>query len=427
MIILFMLGNLPLGSSINIKGNKIEKENINEESISLKIKEIINKINKTLIKNFLEELISIGPRMTGTYGCENAGEYIYNKFLEFSLDAEKHKWKGFGNIWHPGYYQSENIIGTLEGKNKKETETIVFNAHYDTVEDTVGANDDGSGVIGVLAAAYVLSQYNFNRTIKFVTFSGEEIGLLGSTNYVRDIYKNNEEILVEFNADMIGLAKTKDEGRKIRLSYSEDTNWIIDEMEKINKSTDKFHLQISAMYPYDRYADRGGSDYYEFIKHGYESISVWESTWDPKMHTPDDNITNVNISYLVNTTRIIASTIAKIADQTDIPPRIKIIAPKRNNIYISDKNIDLFKLQTTIVFNDIWIYTDVKKGNSPIKKVDFYYDGVHKETIENPPFVWHLNKNSVRKHKIKVVATDEIGRNSTDEIEFLYFNLLKSK
>jgi hypothetical protein len=365
--------------------------------------------------------------MTSTYGCEKAAEYIHQNFQEFNLDSKKQKWTKFGNKFNPQLYNSENIIGTLKGNNIDDTDQIIFNAHYDTVRDSIGANDDGSGVVGVLAAAYILSQYSFNKTIKFVTFSGEEVGLLGSTFYAREAYLNNDDILIEFNADMIGRAITEEDGRNIRLSYSEDTEWIIDIMENINKSNDKLNLEISDKYPYDRDAKRGFSDYFGFLCYGYESISVWEKAGDPYANTPEDVYSNVNISYLVNTTRIIAATIAYIADIEDQPPRITISTPKKGKLYYEDRVLKTYKTDKTIVINDIWIYTDIKTYNSDIDKVEFYYDDNLEYTAEKIPYVCHLNKNSIRRHTVKTILYDKKGRTSEDQINFLYFNLLKSR
>ena len=49
-----------------------------------------------------------------------------------------------------------------------------------------------------------MSQYTFNHTIRFVAFSGEEQGLIGSRHYAEDAYNNNESIVAVLNADMIG-------------------------------------------------------------------------------------------------------------------------------------------------------------------------------------------------------------------------------
>ena len=428
MFLLMILNPYVLALDINtIKNVEKSIEIKTGNDTNQKITEIIQKINKTIIKNFLEELISIGPRMTSTYGCIKAGNYIYNKFQEFNLNAKKHEWSGFGNIWSMGYYNSNNIEGTLQGKNTKDDEVIIFNAHYDTVEDIVGANDDGSGVVGVLSAAFALSHYSFNKTIKFVTFSGEEIGLLGSTNYVKNLYENNEDILVEFNADMIGVAKTEDDGKKIRISYSEDTEWIIDIIEEINNSNNNLNLGIAEKYRYNRDSKRGGSDYYPFIRYGYESISFWEASGDPNMHTPQDDLTNVNISYLLNVTRIIAATIAYIADIEDRPPKLEISSPKKGKLYFKDRIIKTFESEKTTVIDDILIYTDIKTVSSPIEKVEFYYDEELEYTAENIPFVWHVNKISFGNHKLKAIAYDIKGRNSTDQISVLFINPLRSK
>jgi aminopeptidase YwaD len=427
LIIFLMLFNPCIQALDESTKRNVEKpiEKKTSYNINQKITEIIKKINRTIVKNFLEELISIGPRMTNTYGCIKAGEYIYNKFQEFNLIAKKHEWSGFGNVYHLGFYKSNNIEGILQGNNVKEDEVIIFNAHYDTVEDTVGANDDGSGVVGVLSAAYVLSQYSFNKTIKFVTFSGEEVGLLGSTNYVKNLYENNKEILVEFNADMIGVANSKEGGRKIRLSYSEDTEWIIDILEDINNSNNDFHLSVADKYKYNRDSTRGYSDYFPFIQYGYESISFWQAGGDPNMHTPQDNLTNVNLSYLVNVTRIIAATIASIADIDDFPPRLEISSPKKGKLYFKDRIIKTFKSEKTTIINDILIYTDIKTVSSPIEKVEFYYDDKLEHTVNNVPYIWHLNKRSVGQHKIKAIVYDTRGRNSTDQISFLFINPLR--
>jgi len=414
----------------NFGSIKIHKNNSNEINniyIKQKVHEIIKTINESMIENILRELISIGPRMTSTYGCQKAGEYIINKFNKYNLSVEKRPWEDFGNKFNPGYYKSNNIIGTKQGLDKKDDEVIIFHAHYDTVKDSVGANDDGSGVVGVLAAAYALSKYDFNKTIKFVTFSGEEIGLCGSSYYAKEIYDENLDILVAINADMIGKSNTKEEGKKIRLSYSEDTEWIINAIDKINKSNEKIDIRVSEKYPYDRDSDKGYSDYFGLIRYGYESISVWNSGNDPYANTPEDVFSNVNISYLVNTTRIIAATIAYLADNNNQPPKVTIGCPKKGKIYHQDKIIKNLKTDKTFVINDIWIYPDIKIYNSDIKKIEFYYDGILQETINDIPYAWHLNKNSIGKHKIEVKVYDTLGRTSIDQINIFNFNLLKTK
>ena len=188
-----------------------------ENHIDQKIADIIKLIDESLIREYLETLVEIGPRMTGTQGCRNAAEYIYQHFQSYNLDTRYQNWTAIGNEWIPRGYDSQNIEGTLEGFSATSEAIVIFNAHYDTVAISPGADDDGSGTAAVLAAAYALSQFDFHHTIKFVAFSGEEVGLLGSKVYAKEAYENNDKILIEFNADMIGHADTKEAGEKFRM------------------------------------------------------------------------------------------------------------------------------------------------------------------------------------------------------------------
>ena len=66
-----------------------------------------------------------------------------------------------------------------------------------------GADDDASGAVGVLTAAEVLAPYQFQRTLRFVLFTGEEQGLCGSEIYARDAAAAGEAIVAVYNMDMI--------------------------------------------------------------------------------------------------------------------------------------------------------------------------------------------------------------------------------
>lgn len=133
------------------------------------------------------------------------------------------------------------------------------------------------------------------------------------------------------------------------------------------------------------------------------------------------------ISYLVNVTRIIAATIAYIADIEDRPPKLEISSPKKGKLYFKDRIIKTFESEKTTVIDDILIYTDIKTISSPIEKVEFYYDENLEYTAEGIPFVWHLNKMSIGKHKIKAIAYDIKGRNSTDQTSVFFLNPIRLK
>ena len=84
-----------------------------------------------------------------------------------------------GEIKDPLFYwvfATVNALCILTGYTEND-EIYVVCAHFDSVSGAPGADDDGSGVAAFLACAYLMSQYEFNHTIRFVGFSGEEQGL----------------------------------------------------------------------------------------------------------------------------------------------------------------------------------------------------------------------------------------------------------
>jgi hypothetical protein len=96
-----------------------------------------------------------------------------------------------------------NVIGRLAG-HTEETITYIVDAHYDTVSGSPGADDNGSGVVGMLEVARVLGQLSFERTVVFIGFDQEEQGLLGSKAYVQSQQPSFEEIAGVLNFEMIG-------------------------------------------------------------------------------------------------------------------------------------------------------------------------------------------------------------------------------
>ncbi len=395
--------------------------------INPKIAEAIEMVNETLLRAYMQELVDIGPRLTGTYGCEKAAEYIYGQFENAGLETRYQYWQSFNDRRPFRFFKDKNVEATLHGIGQNSEEVLIFNAHYDTVKVSPGANDDGSGVVAVLAASYILSKFEFNRTIKFVTFSGEEKGLLGSRAYVKEAYEKNEDILVEFNADMIGYAVTAQGGRTVALSSTRDAKWITDEIKKLNEDYG-INFNVRKGWNMTPGGPRMGSDFYDFVLYGYESVAFWQSESNRSYyHTENDTIEHVNFSYLVNVTKIIVGSLAHLADMKVAYPRVRIGTPRHGKLYFEDRTLKTFRYGKTIVIDDVLVHADVKEGDGHIEKVDFYYDNKLVFTDTTIPYQWRINKLSFRKHNVKVVVYDELGRNASDETNFYLFDLNRKR
>ena len=100
---------------------------------------------------------------------------------------------------------TSNVIATSPGGD--EENTVVVGAHLDSVSNGPGINDNGSGSATILEIAQALSELGVEprNQIRFVFWGGEELGLLGSRHYVRELGADQlDDISVYLNFDMVG-------------------------------------------------------------------------------------------------------------------------------------------------------------------------------------------------------------------------------
>ena len=99
---------------------------------------------------------------------------------------------------------SYNVIGEIEGSEIKD-EYIVISSHYDSVKNSLGIYDNLTGVVALFSIAIYFLKNKPKRSIKFLWFGSEEVGLLGSKEYLKNIEANKHQYLFNFNIDMIGV------------------------------------------------------------------------------------------------------------------------------------------------------------------------------------------------------------------------------
>jgi hypothetical protein len=277
--------------------------------------DMIQQMDESLISYYLSTLVSFGPRRTGTTACIQAGEWIYSEFEDMELDVRYHNWSHGGEV-------GKNIEATLHGANESSNHIYIICAHYDTVVGSPGADDDGSGVAAVMAAAEILSQYIVNYTVRFLTFSGEEQGLYGSYQYAKDASNNGDIIIGVLNADMIGYAVNQNQGENIDIYYNTQSTWIVDYIDDVS---DYYFDYINLNVIYGGYS--WGSDHSSFWQFGYNAVQYKEYEVNPYYHTPYDIIENMNITYLLKCSKLFLATIAQFSQITspNEPPNIPII------------------------------------------------------------------------------------------------------
>ncbi|MBI5486187.1 MAG: M28 family peptidase [Deltaproteobacteria bacterium] len=135
-------------------------------------------------------VLAAGPRPPGSKHWQIAQDLCASRFAELGYTVERHQ-----------YDTGVNVIGILPGTSADQ---VVLSAHYDGVEACPAADDNASGVAGVLEAARVLAAGRYAGTLVVACWDDEENGLVGSRAWTARASDRDEPILASFVFEMIG-------------------------------------------------------------------------------------------------------------------------------------------------------------------------------------------------------------------------------
>jgi hypothetical protein len=402
--------------------------NTNEETNSLENIEtdlinLINQVNESILKYFLEKFVSFGEKMTDSENARRAADWIKEEFEKMELLAHFEEWK------FPKY-KDRNVIALHKGKNPESDAVILICAHYDTIGGAPGANDDGSGIAAMLTIANITKKIAFNHTVRFVALSGEEVGTYGSFSDAKRAYSKEENIIAVLNIDGIGYA-TEPNKHKIRIYCQERSEWIVDFTEEISEKYQnylKVKPQHTMQFPCDHEC------YNDF---GYDGVQFLQTDSFEWIHSPEDTIDKITFSYLINVTKLILAIAVELAFRP-IDVQVRIIAPEEACIYVLNRpfiRLPCFNLYATRLRAITYIIgrTTVKLNittKEDIKKVVFAVDGYYRHSCIEPPYEWKIGKGLFKFfrlkgfHRITAYVYTETDKIAHDEIDIFLLKII---
>ena len=289
-------------------------------------------IDKKQVKKHLYTLASdeMQGRRTGTEGIEKAAQYIEGEFKRIGLKtyADLTSYRQTFTFTSRRTNESitgSNIIGVLEGKGKKD-EMVVVSAHYDHLGmkkegegDLIfnGANDDATGVTGVLALAeYFAKKGDNERTIVFIAFTAEEMGLIGSNHFGKGI--DASKFVAGINLEMIG--KEPASGPK--------TAWLTgfersDFGKIIQKNLEGTGYKLFPD-PYARFGLFFRSDNASLARLGVpaHTFSTTQIDKDKDYHQVSDEAETLDVEVITETIKAVAKGTESIINGKDTPTRV---------------------------------------------------------------------------------------------------------
>ena len=270
---------------INHKEIKIPEKNFMYSKGSLlldpTIEEMIEDVDTNIFLTNLQHLQDYGTRNAYTPQAVEAQNWIKDQFESYGYEVE------LFDFTMPSGPASDNVLATKLG-TKYPDEYVVIGGHYDSYSysgDAPGADDDASGVCGVMEVARVMSDFDTDRTVVFCAWSGEEYGLYGSEAYAEWAAGEGLNILGYFNIDMCG--------------YRHPGNPILTDIIAPSSAQPlaDFYMDVCALYLPDfiaemGYLSGGDSDHTSFNNNGYMGIFPFEDAqnYSPYIHTSNDVI-----------------------------------------------------------------------------------------------------------------------------------------
>jgi photosystem II stability/assembly factor-like uncharacterized protein len=204
-----------------------------------------------------------------------------------------------------------NVVATIPGAVRPE-EIYIMCGHYDCISQipndyAPGADDNGTGTVAALEAARVLKGYDFESTLKFVCFSREEQGLIGSAAYVREAYERGDLILGALNFDMIGYEDSHPED--VDILYNGISGWLADQY------VDAAGLYVPDLDVVKKFTASVGSDNTSFWDYGYPGFCGIEDSPlnNPQYHRTSDRVYTIDFDFYTDVVRAAVASLAQIA------------------------------------------------------------------------------------------------------------------
>ncbi|WP_286745049.1 M28 family metallopeptidase [Pseudoalteromonas sp. UBA2102] len=409
--------------------------------------DIAAEVSAKRIGSDIQTLVDFGTRHTlsdtksDTRGIGAARRWIKKEFEKISaqcggcLEVIEVKDTISGEKRIPNPVEVVNIVAIQRGSTEPNRMVIMsgdidsrVSDVMDFTSDSPGANDNASGVAGIIEAARVLSKYEFNGSVVYAALSGEEQGLFGGKILTAYAQKHDWQVHGVLNNDMIGnitgingvtdnttarifsegtrVVETKEQARTRRFTGGEVDSASRNLARYIDTIADRYipNLDTMLVYRLDRFG-RGGH-HRPFNDAGFAAVRIMETNEHYDRQHQDlrtengvvygDTIDGVDFDYTAKLTSLNAVTMASMAWAPAPPKQMKIEGAVNANTTLSwqksdDDNIAGYRIYWRYTSEPQWQFSqDVGKVTTATLKnvvIDNYYFGVaaiSKDGIESP-------------------------------------------
>ncbi len=263
------------------------------------------------VERTIVDLEEMGTRYTFSDGAEEAKDYLVGRLADLGFVAEL-------DPFLVGNTETANVIARMEGSENPDT-VWIYSAHYDSTSTepetyAPGADDNASGVAGVLEAARILAPLELRDSVWFVFTAAEEQGSLGSEHLVTWLPTDGVSVAGVIAPDMIGYWPLGDEDL-LDILGDDESEHLVEAMAGVCTDLGLAHKTwIEHGYCY-------GDDHTNFQEAGFPAITPMDCVEahnipasgeaTPHYHRTSDTIDTVHLPF---TTKVVGATVATLAE-----------------------------------------------------------------------------------------------------------------
>lgn len=258
-----------------------------------------------------------------------AADYVEREFKVLRYQVESQHYTAHG-------VPVRNIVVVKHGQNPSAAHLVV-GAHYDSVIGTPGADDNASGVAGLIELARLLKDFRNQRTFHFVAFTHEEppyfySGQMGSRHYARRMKEQKSKVLAMFSLEMLGyagetmaqeypflflrqLGRYPRFGNYIALVGNLRSMKLLRRVKTIMRQT--CSIGVESLSAPGFLPPLFLSDHSSFWRYGYPAIMVTDTAFlrNPHYHGPTDTAGTLNYQFLADVVSGMCASMMKLDEE----------------------------------------------------------------------------------------------------------------
>jgi Zn-dependent M28 family amino/carboxypeptidase len=298
----------------------------------LTIEDCLNQISPNRIGNLIRALEGIRHPKANLAALERAADTISAALKTYGYEVAT-------QLFTAGENQYRNIIATRAGVHFPDQRVMVV-AHYDTVSNSPGADDNASGVAVLLELAAVLKSLSFERSVQFIAVNLEErqregpldeAGLFGSralvSRAVAEGWKIEGAVVLESIA-YAGktIAQKSPQGLPLKVPETGDFIAVVGNqasekmVEAFTRGVKRYQISLPVLPLVvpgagEMLPDTRRSDHAPFWDAGYKAIMITDTTnfRNPHYHQPTDTYETLNVPFAVEVCRAVTVFVGDLA------------------------------------------------------------------------------------------------------------------